>query len=47
MARKTTAKVAQTLDMKRAVKPFGQLTGTAAPNKIAQTSQYVRKRENL
>ncbi|KAK4337162.1 hypothetical protein RND71_043478 [Anisodus tanguticus] len=37
--RKTTANVAQTLDINLAVYPLGQLIGTAAPNKIAQTNQ--------
>lgn len=47
MARKTTANMAQTLVMNRAVNPLGESTWTAAWNSTAHTSQYVRNKENL
>ena len=45
MARKTTANMAQTLVIKRAVNPLGESTWTAAWKRTAQTNQYVRNNE--
>lgn len=45
MAKNTTANIAQTFVMKRAVNPRGESTCTAAWNSTAQTSQYVRNNE--